>query len=173
MGPATSKRRHNGTTPLSLTAPWVGLKPTSPFHAAGTRNEPPVSVPIAAAASPSATETAAPELEPPGASAGSMLFGGVAVIGFSPSPEKASSVIWVLPRQTSPSSVAPARMAASQSGVRPLSSFDPASVGMPALSILSFQLSATPSRSPRRSPALARSWAAMASARARAGVSLA
>ena len=44
----------------------VGLKPTNPHKAEGILTEPPVSVPIAAAAIPSVTETAAPEEEPPG-----------------------------------------------------------------------------------------------------------
>ena len=39
-----------------------------------------------------AVELAAPEEEPPGAQSGSCGFGGVAVFGFTPRPEKASSV---------------------------------------------------------------------------------
>jgi hypothetical protein len=37
-----------------------------PQYEAGTRQEPPVSVPMPSATMPSATETAAPEDEPPG-----------------------------------------------------------------------------------------------------------
>jgi hypothetical protein len=44
----------------------VGLKPTKPFSAEGMRIDPPVSVPIAPAAMPSVTETAAPDDDPPG-----------------------------------------------------------------------------------------------------------
>ncbi len=66
------------------------------------RTEPPVSEPIPAAARPKATETAAPELEPPGARSRSKTFGGVAVLGLTPKPEKASSDRWVFPRQTRP-----------------------------------------------------------------------
>ena len=44
----------------------VGLKPVRPHSAEGMRTEPPVSVPIAAAAMPSVTEIAAPEEDPPG-----------------------------------------------------------------------------------------------------------
>ena len=43
----------------------LGLKPVSPHSAAGIRTEPPVSEPMAAAAMPSATDTAAPDEEPP------------------------------------------------------------------------------------------------------------
>jgi hypothetical protein len=43
----------------------LGLKPTMPLHAAGMRQDPPVSVPIAAWAMPSVIEIAAPDDEPP------------------------------------------------------------------------------------------------------------
>ena len=48
-----------------LTTPMVGLMPTMPCNPAGTRPEPAVSVPMAMSASPVATATAEPELEPP------------------------------------------------------------------------------------------------------------
>ena len=47
---------------------------------------------------------------------------------------------------------------------------DPASVGRPAVSTLSFQLIGTPSRGPHRKPAFARAAAAIASARLRFGM---
>ena len=47
-------------------APKVGLKPVMPQRAAGMRTDPPVSLPMATGTMPSATETAAPEDEPPG-----------------------------------------------------------------------------------------------------------
>jgi hypothetical protein len=66
MGPAESNEVESGMTPSRETRPWVGLKPTRPFSAEGMRNEPPVSVPIAAAAMPSATEMAPPDVDPSG-----------------------------------------------------------------------------------------------------------
>ena len=51
--------------------PTVGLSPTMPLSAAGTRPDPAVSVPSANGTSPSATATAEPELDPPGTSGGS------------------------------------------------------------------------------------------------------
>ena len=54
-----------GTTPRVLTRPRVGFTPTRLLKAAGTRPEPAVSVPSAKSASPSATASAEPELEPP------------------------------------------------------------------------------------------------------------
>src|SRR5262245_10903866 len=55
-----------GTTPRRLTRPVVGLRPTTPFTAAGQRIEPPPSVPIAPNAERTATETPEPALDPPG-----------------------------------------------------------------------------------------------------------
>jgi len=60
-----SSDRQAGRTPLAPTRPRVGLSPTIPFIAAGTRPDPAVSVPSANATRPAATATALPELEPP------------------------------------------------------------------------------------------------------------
>ena len=60
-----SKVRQAGTTPRVDHQPRVGLKPTRPLKAAGTRPEPAVSVPMANAARPSFTATAEPLLLPP------------------------------------------------------------------------------------------------------------
>ena len=65
-GPIESSEVESGTTPSIGTRRAVGLKPVMPQTAAGMRTEPPVSVPSAATAMPSATETAAPAEEPPG-----------------------------------------------------------------------------------------------------------
>ena len=65
-GPIESSEVESGTTPSIGTRRAVGLKPMMPHTAAGMRTEPPVSVPSAATAMRSATETAAPEEEPPG-----------------------------------------------------------------------------------------------------------
>ncbi len=66
-----SSDRQAGTTPVHGMTPRVGLTPTMPFKAAGTRPEPAVSVPRARSTRPSATATADPELEPPEIFAGS------------------------------------------------------------------------------------------------------
>ena len=47
------------------TRPMEGRKPTTLQKAAGLRNEPPVSEPLATGASPQASATAAPPEEPP------------------------------------------------------------------------------------------------------------
>ena len=169
-GPTVSKVSHKGTTPVSGRRPVVVFRPTRSFQAAGIRTEPPVSDPIPAGASPKATEAAAPEEDPPDTAFSSLIQGLVAVIGLSPSPEKASSDIWVLPRQTSPSRVAAVNTAASACGTRPFKRAEPASVSTPAVSNRSFQLIGTPSSNTLRCPVLAREAAPIASPRARAGV---
>jgi hypothetical protein len=60
-----SSDRQAGTTPSVLSRPRVGLIPTMPLSAAGTRPDPAVSVPSEKATEPSATATAEPELDPP------------------------------------------------------------------------------------------------------------
>ena len=65
-GPTESRLVASGKVPPEGTRDAVGLKPVSPQNAEGMRIEPPVSVPRAATAMPSATETPAPEDEPPG-----------------------------------------------------------------------------------------------------------
>jgi hypothetical protein len=60
-----SSDRQAGTMPRVLKAPQLGFQPTRLLNAAGTRPDPAVSVPSAKLASPSATATAEPLLEPP------------------------------------------------------------------------------------------------------------
>jgi hypothetical protein len=78
--------------------------PNSPQKLAGTRTEPPVSVPSAVSQSPPATAAAEPEDDPPGTRSGALLFSGVPSKAFSPSmPSETSSVI-VLPISVAPAS---------------------------------------------------------------------
>ncbi len=67
-----SSDRQAGTTPVQGIRPRVGLTPTIPLRAAGTRPDPAVSVPRARSTRPSATATAEPELDPPETRAGSV-----------------------------------------------------------------------------------------------------
>ena len=60
-GPIELRVVESGGAPSRGTRFCVGLNPTMPQSAAGMRTEPPVSVPIATTAAPSATETAAPD----------------------------------------------------------------------------------------------------------------
>lgn len=75
MAQTVSSERASSNAPLRGTRDCVLLNPTSPQSAAGMRIEPPVSEPSPATASPSATETAAPEEEPPGMRATSASAG--------------------------------------------------------------------------------------------------
>ena len=52
IGPTVSKLGASGKTPSAGTSPHVGLKPTTPQHAAGSRIEPALSVPSADLAEP-------------------------------------------------------------------------------------------------------------------------
>src|SRR5690606_4781087 len=64
--PEESRLLAKGKAPSAGMRAAVGLKPVRPQKAEGIRMEPPVSVPKAATAMPSATETPAPDDEPPG-----------------------------------------------------------------------------------------------------------
>ena len=74
-GPIESRLVESGRQPSRGTRRAVGLKPAIPHSAEGMRTEPPVSVPIAPAAMPSVTETAAPDDEPPGMRAAARSYG--------------------------------------------------------------------------------------------------
>ncbi|MNP67606.1 hypothetical protein D3C76_1634580 [compost metagenome] len=65
-GPTQSREVCAGITPTRLMRPKVGLKPNTPQQAAGTRTEPPVSVPREKSQRPAATAAAEPLEEPPG-----------------------------------------------------------------------------------------------------------
>ena len=71
-----SSVRQAGIMPLAESAPRLGFSPTMPFSAAGTRPDPAVSVPRPKLASPSATDTAEPDEEPPGTISGSSALRG-------------------------------------------------------------------------------------------------
>ena len=60
-----SRLGQQGTNPLVLNVPLVGLSPIILFSAAGIRPEPPVSVPKEKHTCFFATDKAEPELEPP------------------------------------------------------------------------------------------------------------
>src|ERR1700722_12009293 len=98
--PTESNVGANGHTPSRLMRRAVGFHPTRPQSAAGMRTEPPVSVPRPISAMPSLTATAAPAEDPPGILRSllrSYGFAGVPKCGFRPMPEKANSVMLVLP----------------------------------------------------------------------------
>ena len=66
MAQTVSSVVDSGSAPSRGVSRAVFLKPTMPHSAAGMRIEPPVSEPRPMKAAPVATDTAAPEDEPPG-----------------------------------------------------------------------------------------------------------
>src|SRR5689334_5985863 len=65
-GPGVSRVGDSGITPWVLMRPMVAFNPVMPHQEAGTRTEPPVSVPMAHGAMRAATATAEPDEDPPG-----------------------------------------------------------------------------------------------------------
>ena len=93
-----------GIMPATSMRPCVGRIPYSPQKLAGTRTEPPVSVPSAVSQMPAATAAAEPDEEPPGTRPGAATLRGVPSKAFSPRmPSETSSVI-VLPIRVAPAS---------------------------------------------------------------------
>ena len=86
---AVSSVVDRGTAPSHGTSRAVLLKPTMPLSAAGMRMDPPVSDPRPMNAAPLATDTAAPEDEPPGTRGtdASATEAGVLACGLVPTPE--------------------------------------------------------------------------------------
>ncbi len=75
--PTVSNVGANGITPATETMPCEGRSPQMPQLLAGTRTDPPVSVPRAKSASPQATAAADPQDDPPGIRPGAAGLSGV------------------------------------------------------------------------------------------------
>ena len=137
MAHTVSSVNDKGKAPASGVRVCVFLKPTMPHSAAGMRMEPPVSEPSAATAWPSATDTAAPDEEPPGMRATVLSQGlrGVPQCGFRPTPENANSLMFVRPVMAAPAAFRRATASASTVAAgAPWRCFDPAIVVRPAMS---------------------------------------
>ena len=66
IGPGVSKHCHNGMMPSVGRHALLTFIPVKPQYAAGSRTDPPVSLPVAQLANPLATATPEPEEDPPG-----------------------------------------------------------------------------------------------------------
>jgi len=145
-GPTVSMDDASGYTPWAGTRPQVVFRPTTPQQAAGIRTEPPVSVPSATSASPTATATAEPLDEPPGTRRASSGLVGIPDQAFVPSADQHSSVKLVLPTIWAPDRRAAATTAASWPAGRARSAItgQPTVVGRPATSMQSLTASRTP-----------------------------
>ena len=113
-----------------------------PQKEAGRITEPPVWVPTASGVMPAATAAADPEDEPPGVCSG---LTGLRVL---PGCRNASSVLTVLPRMMAPAARSLPTIIASRSGTRPASTTVPLAVGMPLVSMTSFNATGTPCNGP-------------------------
>ena len=145
-----------GSMPSTGTRPWVGRMPNRPQKLAGTRTDPPVSVPSAVSHSPDATADAEPELDPPGTRSGAAGLSGVPSNRFSPRIPSEISSVTVLPTNAAPasSSVCTAQAwrvgmacASAQSGL-------PAPVGCPAMSNRSLAAKVRSCSGPPGAPAM-------------------
>ena len=168
IGPIESSVVLKGNAPAVGTRCRLGLKPTRPHKPAGTRTEPPVSVPMAMSHRPSPTATAAPEDEPPGTRVRSCGLPGVPKCGLAPMPENANSVMLVLATITAPAARSRCTTGASAAAGLPSSArtFEPARVTSPATSNRSLIVTIIPSTGPSEAPRAARPSAASAAARA-------
>ncbi len=137
--------------PCVLMRPTVVLSPTSPQKAAGRRTDPPVSVPIPAAARAAAVATAEPLLEPPGTRwvPRSHGFQGVPQCSLVPQPPKASSTVCVLPMTIAPAAMRRRTTVAVTAETRLRQAFDPAVVTRPCMSMMSFTAMGMPCSGPR------------------------
>src|SRR5690606_23006628 len=98
--------------PSPLKRPPVGLNPTTPFNAAGTLIDPPVSVASAMAQKPAATDTAAPPLDPPAVREVLCGLRVMPVKGLMVTEAPPYSAVVVSPTTTAPASTKPFTMAA-------------------------------------------------------------
>src|SRR5258707_12029071 len=132
----------------------VVLRPVRPHHDAGSRTEPPVSVPIAQGAKPAATATPEPLLDPPGVrwTARSHGFHGVPRCWLVPQPPIANSTVCVLPITISPAAIRRCARVAVQRDRRSRQSIEPPVVTRPSLSITPLTAIGTPRNGPTACP---------------------
>ena len=151
-----------------LMRPAVTFRPTMPHHAAGSRTEPPVSVPIAAGARPAATATAEPLDEPPGVrcTARSQGFHGVPRWVLVPNEPIANSTVCVLPSTIMPAPISRSASVAVTGETRSIQTFEPPVVTRPWRSTRSFSAIGMPCSGPIRWPLVIARSAASAASRA-------
>ena len=140
-----------GTMPMAEMAPTVGFSPTMLPNAAGTRPEPAVSVPRAISTIPAATATPDPDEDPPGTCAALNTLRGVPYGLRTPTRPVANWSRLVLPNSSAPASSR--RCTDGADRARDLGvSGQPAVVGIPATSMLSFTATVRPHSGRPRGP---------------------
>ena len=155
--------------PARLIRPRVGLTPTMPQALAGLTIEPSVSVPTATGASPAATETAEPELEPDGLRPVPCGFTAWPPSVLQPLLEWVERKFAHSDRFALPSTTAPASRSAATRNASPVpascSAGEPAVAGSPSTAMLSLISTGMPSSGRPGAPfALAVSLAAASAA---------
>src|SRR5438874_2476274 len=132
--------------------PGVGFSPQIPQKCAGTRIDPPPSLPTPPAEHPDAIAAASPPLEPP---AEYSVFHGLLVFPLSRlfvSYAIRNSGVFVLPSKTAPAWRRRWMRAASILGLLFFRNREPAAQGQPATSIQLFIVSGIPCSGPSSSP---------------------
>ena len=155
--PTRSQVGSNGTTPLTGTRPGLGAMPTTPHCDAGSRTDPPVSVPTARSASPTATAAAEPPELPPGLRPRShgLCVGPCTEVAVE--APMASSSMLARPSTTAPARRSRATTGASRSAGTRLWASEAHAVTWPATSMLSLTTTTTPWSGPTRPDAAAAS----------------
>ena len=151
-----------------LTRPIVVLSPERPHHDAGSRTEPPVSVPMPHGAMPDATATPVPLLDPPGVRGVSRSHGfhGVPRCSLVPQPPIANSTVCVLPRTIMPAAISLRASVAVAGERRSRHAIEPPVVTRPSRSIKSLSAIGTPCSGPTEWPERIALSAASAASRA-------
>src|SRR6516162_6559078 len=158
--------------PYRDTRPYVGLTPTILQNEAGSRMEPPVSVPSAIGTLHAPTVLALPPDDPPGTRVGSHGLRVGKNAEFSHDDPIANSSIFVLPMITAPASSS-LRTTVDEYGERKFSKIlEPAVVISPSTQKMSLTAMGMPANAPASSPARTRSSMRRACASARSGVNL-
>ena len=145
------------------------MKPTTLQNAAGSRIEPPVSLPSESDAAKPPTAAALPADEPPGTRSRSYGLRVAPNAEFSPDEPIANSSRFVLPIGKAPASSSRCTAVAVYGATKPSRIFDPAVVRVPVTHMLSLRATGTPA-SGSRSPAATRSSTRRACARMSSGV---
>src|SRR6516165_11910862 len=139
MGPTTPINAKgptdDGKWPVAGIRPGVGFKPQMPLKCAGTRIDPPPSLPIPPAEQQAAMAAASPPLEPPGVRS---KFHGLLVLPYRAlcvSHAIRNSGVVVLPRMIAPARFKRETRGASADGMKPCRIRVPVSHSSPATSM--------------------------------------
>ena len=170
MGPTTpigaKGPAGTGKWPVAGTRPGVGFKPQIPVKCAGTRIDPPPSLPIPPADILAAIAADSPPLDPPAVRSRSH---GLSVWPWSlllVSQAIRNSGVFVLPRTMAPASLSRRTKGASVSAWIPCRIIEPHSQGKPRTAIEFLMLTGTPSSRPACPPSAIRAADARAASRA-------